>query len=90
MYTYTSVASTAVLEFLRSVNSDTDVYVHVCDVYVHVCDVCVHVCDVYVHVCDVCVHGQLVQMEVHISLLRKGCLRGWTNTLDLDQYATKI
>ena len=56
------------------------VYVHVCDVYVHVC---VHVCDVYVHV-------QLVQMEVHISLLRKGCVRGGTSTLDLDQYATKV
>ena len=36
----------------------------------------VHVCDVYVHVCNVYVHGQLVQMEVHISLLRKGCVRG--------------
>ena len=44
---------------------------------------CVHVCDVYVHV-------QLVQMEVHISLLRKGCVRGGTSTLDLDQYATKV
>ena len=52
------------------------------------CDVYVHVCDVYVHVCDV--HVQLVQMEVHISLLCKGCLRGSTSTLDLDQYATKV
>ena len=50
----------------------------------------VHVCDVYVHVCNVYVHGQLVQMEVHISLLRKGCVRGGTSTLDLDQYATKV
>ena len=76
MYAYTSVASTAVLEFLRPVYSDTDVYVHVCDVYVHVCDVCVQV--------------QSVQMEVYISLLRKGCVRGGTSTLDLDQYATKV
>ena len=60
-------------------------YVHVCDVYVHVC---VHVCDVYV--CDVYVHVQLVQMEVHISLLCKGCVRGGTSTIDLDQYATKV
>ena len=45
-------------------------------------------CDV--HVCDVCVHVQLVQMEVHISLLRKGYVRGGTSTLDLDQYATKV
>ena len=67
-----------------------DVYVHVCDVYVHVCDVYVYVCDVYVHVCDVYVYAQLVQMEVHISLLRKGCVRGGASTLDLDQYATKV
>ena len=104
MYTYALVASTAVLEFLRSVNSDTDVhvhvcdahvhvcdvYVHVCEVYVHVCDVYVHVCDVYVHVCDVYVQVQSVQMEVHISLLRKGCVRGGASTLDLNQYATKV
>ena len=38
---------------------------------------------VYVHVCDVYVQVQLVQMEVHISLLRKGCVRGGTSTLDL-------
>ena len=50
----------------------------------------VHVCDVYVHVCDVYVRVQLVQMEVHISLLRKGYVRGGTSTLDLDQYATKV
>ena len=69
------------------------VYVHVCDVYVHVCDVCVCMCVcacVYVHVCGVYVYVQLVQMEVHISLLRKACVRGGTSTLDLEQYATKV
>ena len=37
----------------------------------------------YVHVCELYVHTQLVQMEVHISLLRKGCVRGGTSTLIL-------
>ena len=76
MYTYALVASTAVLEFLRSVNSDTDVHVHVCDVYVHVCEVYVQV--------------QSVQMEVQISLLHKDYVRGGASTLDLNQYATKV
>ena len=58
------------------------VYVHVCDVYV--CVMCMCMC-----VMCVCT-SVLVQMEVHISLLRKGCVRGGTSTLDLDQYATKV
>ena len=58
-----------------------------CVMCVCMCVMCMCMC---VHVCDVYVHVQLVQMEVHISLLRKGCVRGGTSTLDLDQYATKV
>ena len=58
-----------------------------CVMCVCMCVMCMCMC---VHVCDVYVHVQLVQMEVHISLLCKGCVSGGASTIDLDQYATKV